>query len=50
LTTTTEWPQIFEAISGPEFSTIVDALYSLNVYGPSERLAELKKRSASLTA
>jgi hypothetical protein len=50
LTTTNEWPQIFEAISGPEFSTIVDALYSLNVYGPSERLAELKKRSASLTA
>lgn len=45
-----EWRDVFEATSGPEFSTIVDALYSLNVYGPSERLNELKKISASLTA
>lgn len=50
LSTTKEWDELFSAISGPEFSLIVDALYSLNVYGPSERLAELKKRSASLTA
>jgi len=47
---TDEWQDIFDTISGPEFTTIVDALYSLNVYGPTERLAELKKRSASLTA
>jgi hypothetical protein len=50
LTVTKDWADIFATISGPEFSTIVDTLYSLNVYGPSERLAELKKRSASLTA
>jgi len=47
---TDEWRDVFAATSGPEFSAIVDALYGLNVYGPSERLAELKKRSASLTA
>jgi hypothetical protein len=50
LTTTTDWDDIFAAISGPEFSTIVDTLYALNVYAPTERLAELKKRSASLLA
>jgi len=49
-TPTDEWQEIFDTISGPEFTTIVDTLYSLNVYGPTERLAELKKRSASLTA
>jgi hypothetical protein len=48
--TVNEWADLFAAISGPEFSLIVDTLYALNVYGPSERLAELKKRSASLTA
>jgi len=47
---TDEWEDIFSRISGPEFTTIVDTLYSLNVHGPSERMAELKKRSASLTA
>ncbi|TFD27523.1 hypothetical protein [Cryobacterium cryoconiti] len=47
---TDEWQDIFTATSGPEFSSIVDALYALNVYGPSERLLELKKVSASLTA
>jgi len=47
---TDEWEDIFSRISGPEFTTIVDTLYSLNVHGPAERFAELKKRSASLTA
>ena len=47
---TDEWEDIFSRISGPEFTTIVDTLYSLNVKGPAERMAELKKRSASLTA
>ena len=47
---TDEWQDIFSAISGPEFTTIVDTIYSLNVFAPSERISELKKRLASLTA
>lgn len=47
---TNEWRDLFTATSGPEFSSIVDTLYGLNVYGPTERFNELKKVSASLTA
>jgi hypothetical protein len=45
-----EWEDIFSELSGPEFTSIVDAIYSLNVHGPTTRYNELVKISASLTA
>lgn len=48
--TEAEWAVIFARISGPDFTSIVDTIYNLNVYGPTERYKELLKISASLTA
>lgn len=45
-----EWANIFSKISGPDFTSIVDTIYGLNVHGPTERYNELLKISASLTA
>lgn len=45
-----EWEDIFSLMSGPEFTAVVDTIYGLNVYGPTARLNELVKISASLTA
>ena len=47
---TDEWQDIFTATSGPEFRAIVDAIYGINVHYAVERLSELKKLSARLTA
>lgn len=45
-----EWEDIFSLMSGPEFTAVVDTIYGLNVHGPTSRLNELVKISASLTA
>ena len=47
---TNEWQDMFSLMSGPEFTAIVDTIYSLNVYGPTERLTAVKNHLASLTA
>lgn len=41
--TVEEWSDLFNTISGFEFSRIVDAIYELNEYEPAKRVNELKK-------
>ncbi|HEU5223433.1 MAG TPA: hypothetical protein VFU07_07105 [Candidatus Lumbricidophila sp.] len=38
-----DWRVLFKRLSGYELSLINDAIFSLNVWGPSQRVAELKK-------
>lgn len=45
-----EWADLFALMSGPEVGSVVDAVYGVNVFGPTERLNGLKKALASLTA
>jgi hypothetical protein len=48
--TSSDWVDLFAELSGPEFTAVVDTIYSLNLYGPAARYKELLKISASLTA
>ena len=47
---TNEWNDMFSLMSGPEFGTIVDTIYGLNVDAPNKRLNAAKNHLASLTA
>lgn len=45
-----EWADLFETVSGHEFSLIVDAIYMLNEYEPAVRVDALKKELANRPA
>lgn len=45
-----EWADLFATISGGDFASIQDAIFNLNVYGPSLAKAELKKALATRPA
>lgn len=45
-----EWRDLFATIAGVEYIAIIDALYDLNVYEPSNRVDQLKKELATRPA
>lgn len=41
-----EWPDLFQALSGEEVRGLAATWWSMNVFDPNQRVAELKKASA----
>lgn len=44
--TDSQWDTLWSVLSGNEFSAVVDAIWGLNEWNPSQRVAEAKKASA----
>jgi hypothetical protein len=42
-----EWRDLFDVLSGPDFAAIADAMFLLHEIGPSGRLAAAKKASTA---
>lgn len=45
--TENQWTMVFERLSGHDFARIVDAIWTLNEYGPQQLVSSLKKASAA---